>query len=96
MSVQDKVVADILAERQKAVEANKGALDSVSTANDWIAFVTAYLGRAAEGVYRNEREGQTFRENMVKAGGLIVSALVAYDRAQNRAKLETAESPVTA
>jgi hypothetical protein len=41
--------------------------------------VNAYTGRAAEGVRRNEREDQNFRVNMVKAGGLIVSAIQAYD-----------------
>lgn len=54
--------------------------DSRWSANDWIAFVNAYTGRAAEGVRRNEREQQEFRDNMVKAGGLILSAIQAYDK----------------
>lgn len=83
MSVQDKVIADIVAAREAAGAKGNANDDLTHSGNDWIAFITAYLGRAARGVYRNDKEGQQYRDNLVKAGGLIVSALVAYDRSHS-------------
>ena len=40
---------------------------------------TAYIGRAAQRCYRNEREGQDYRTNLIKAAALIVAALEAHD-----------------
>lgn len=48
--------------------------------NDFIAYATAYLGRAAQGVFRNEKEGCDYRQNMIKAAGILVSAIVSYDK----------------
>ena len=97
-SAQQKVITDILAERQKSIDAGLDKNDIVSQGNDWIAYTLAYLGRASEGVYRNQKEQQDYRANLVKAGGLIVSALVAYDRAQERKSAipETVVARVTA
>ena len=69
-------VADELVEVAEKADQSQ---DDTWSNNDWIAFVNAYIGRAASGVRRNERENQTFRENMVKAGGLILSAIAAHD-----------------
>lgn len=96
MSVQAKVIEDILAAREAANAGGNGARDLEWSQNDWIAFVNAYLGRAAQNVYRNEKERQSYRDNLVKAAGLIVSALVAYDRIQNYSKPETAAKLATA
>lgn len=92
MSVQDQVIADLVAERQFAIDNGFDKNDAVNTRNDWIGFANVYLGRAVEGSYRNEVEKQDYRANLVKAGGIILSALVAYDRAENRATLGTSES----
>jgi hypothetical protein len=96
MSVQAKVIADIVAAREAANAGGNGARDLEWSQNDWLAFVNAYLGRASQGVYRNEKEKQSYRDNLVKAGGLIVSALVAYDRIQNYSKPGTVELLATA
>lgn len=53
------------------------AVDDLSTLNDFIAYTTAYLGRAAEKVHRNHRDGYTKaqrRDMLVKAAGLCIRA----------------------
>lgn len=76
----EQVINEVQAEIQKALEKLPEGFEDQNSNNDYIAYVTAYLGRAADGVFRNEREGQTFRDNMVKAAGLCISAIVAYDK----------------
>ena len=79
-----KVIEDILKERDRQISLAHGGdtekFDKGNTKNDWIAYVNAYIGRAAEKVFRNEKEGQTFRENMVKAAALCVAAIEAHDK----------------
>lgn len=70
---------DIVIERDRQKQIGTDKNDPISSQNDWIAFVTAYLGRASRGVYRNEREGQEFRTNMVKVGALALAAIEAFD-----------------
>ena len=48
-------------------------LDQVNTTNDFIAYTTAYLGRAAENCRRNNDVDP--EEMLIKAGGLILNAL---------------------
>lgn len=54
------------------VEAS-GKSDDDVTRNDWLAFASAYLGRAAEGVYRNTDDSVEMR---IKAIGLLVKSLM--------------------
>ncbi len=74
----------IVAERARQVALAHGgdtdSFDQTNTRNDWIAYVNAYTGRAAEKVFRTERENQEFKANMVKAGAIIVAALEAHDK----------------
>lgn len=44
------------------------------TRNDLIAYATAYMGRAAEYVVRNEREELDPSQMLIKAAGLLVVA----------------------
>jgi hypothetical protein len=83
-------IDEVLAEH----DAQSNALDLQLSENDWIAFITAYAGRAARGVRRNERENQTYRANLVKVGGLVLSALAAYD--VKNSKPETDAEPAKA
>jgi hypothetical protein len=53
--------------------------DKTNSKNDWVSYITAYAGRAADKVKRNETEGQKFRDNMVKVGALAQAAVEAYD-----------------
>ena len=77
------VIDDVLQERQRqeklAHGGNTAAFDQTNQYNDWVAYITAYAGRAAGGCARNEREDCDFRENMVKVAALAVAAIEAYD-----------------
>jgi len=74
------ILEEIAAERER-----QGRLafdrqhDRANTESDWVACIAAYLGRAPCVVRRNTREGQGFRENMVKVGALAVAAIEAHD-----------------
>lgn len=84
-SRHDKAFADVKAELERAAKSFEESgvdiaeFDSTNTCNDWIAYVNAYTGRAAKRVYRNEREGQSFRANMVKAAAVCMAAITAFD-----------------
>ena len=58
-------------ERQKAA----GTDGALTSRNDLIACALAYLGRAAAGVLRNEREGHDPAEMLVKAAAVLVDAV---------------------
>lgn len=78
------VIEDILDERERqkklALGGDTNKFDQTNTRNDWIAYVNAYTGRAAQKVFRNDREKCDFRENMVKAAAVIVAAIEAHDQ----------------
>lgn len=78
----EKATADVLTEVLRAQSKLPVGFEKKNTRNDFIAYINAYTGRAAAGVFRNEREGQDFRENMVKAAGLAISAIAAFDRGE--------------
>jgi hypothetical protein len=82
--IRQKILDEIDAERERQVSGGPGVhtddFDKTNTANDWIAYIIAYAGRAARRVYRNQREKQGYRENLVKTAALAVAALEAYDR----------------
>jgi hypothetical protein len=59
---------------------NTEEFDKGNSQNDWVAYVVAYAGRAAQKVARNEKEGQEFRANMVKVGALALAAIEAHDK----------------
>lgn len=67
---------DIYNEIEEAIKAAaaKGLadVDEDWTRNDWLAFANAYLGRASDGVHRNNDDP---REMVIKAAGLLVRAL---------------------
>lgn len=69
------IYEEVEAERNRAKSSLPDGADFEDTQNDYICYALAYLGRAARGVYRNDREGQDFRSNMIKAAGLIVTAI---------------------
>lgn len=79
-----KLVHNILAERLHQKELSHGgdteAFDKTNTKNDWVAYINAYNGRAADKCFRNEREGQTFRSNMIKVAALALAALEANEK----------------
>lgn len=73
-------LSDIRAERerQKTIPA-VAELDKTNTVNDFVAYISAYAGRAADKVLRNEKEGVTSRDMFVKVGAIAVAAIEKLD-----------------
>lgn len=80
MSVLDEVAQE--RERQKALAhgGDTDQFDKGNSRNDWVTYIAAYAGRAGAKVARNEREGQSFRDNMLKVAALAVAAVEAHDK----------------
>lgn len=80
----EEILQQIRDERRRQADLAHGgdteSFDKTNTRNDWVAYATAYLGRAADKAFRNEREKCDFRENLVKAAAVIVAALEAHDK----------------
>ena len=88
MSVQDTIKAELIAaevvaevERQRSLSigGDTAVFDASNSKNDWVAYIAAYAGRAADKCVRNEREEQDFRVNLLKTAALCVSAIAAVD-----------------
>ena len=81
MRFNENILQEVAEERERqidlALEGDTDAFDLDNTQNDWIAFITAYAGRAAEKCYRNHREGLDFRVMMIKVAALAVAAIEA-------------------
>lgn len=79
----NEILEEIRKERARQTElafaGDTKSFDRTNSRNDWVAYISAYAGRAAEKVFRNKREGQDFRANMVKVAALAVAALEAHD-----------------
>ncbi len=79
---QIAIMGEVSAERthQKKLEAT-GVIPGrhSNNANDFVALIAAYAGRAAERCPRNERQGEDFRCNMLKVAALAVAAIEAHD-----------------
>jgi len=54
--------------------------DESNTRNDWVAYISAYSGRAADKVDRNEKEYNDFRINMIKVATLAIADIEAHDK----------------
>lgn len=80
MNVLEEVAAERSRQKSLAHGGDTDEFDKANSRNDWIAYINAYLGRGAQKVARNEREGQVFRENMLKAAALAVAAIEAHDK----------------
>lgn len=73
-----KAINAITAERERQKSLPIDGLDSTNSRNDWVSYITAYVGRATL-CARNDRECESFRENMVKVGALAAAAIEAFD-----------------
>jgi len=83
-TVSNTVIADIRSERKRqktlALGEDTDAFDRSNSQNDWVAHITAYVGRAASKVHRNQRETCLFRSHMVKVAALAMAAIESYDK----------------
>ena len=79
----EAIIEEIRAERQRQKDLAFGgdteSFDQTNSQGDWVSYITAYIGRAPVRVFRNKREGQSFRSCMVKAAALAIAAVEAYD-----------------
>lgn len=73
------VVAEVAAERERQKSLETAKLDQTNTINDYVAYVSAYAGRASTKVNRNIRESVTPRDMFIKAAALAVAAVEAID-----------------
>lgn len=75
----EEVTELIRKERKRQKELSHGGntddFDSKLSANDFISLTISYLGRATQKSFRNEREKQSFEENIIKAIALLYSSL---------------------
>lgn len=89
-SLMQQILKEIKRERERqrqlALGGNTDLFDKDNTQNDWVAYICAFAGRAAEKVERNEREGCDYRENMIKVGALVVAAVESYDLLHQKVK----------
>jgi hypothetical protein len=63
--------------RQHALahDGDTDSFDKKLSANDFIALSVSYLGKASQKSFRNQRENQSYRENIIKTIALLYSAL---------------------
>lgn len=73
-----KALDDVVKERNRQ-EDLFDEFDKTNTRNDWIAYISAYAGRASDKVLKNNRENQDFRDNMKKVAALAIAAMDAHD-----------------
>lgn len=74
MSDRQKILEEILAERERQSNLVGSEYDIHHTPNDWIAKIVHY---ASEETKRNAKtpESEAFRESLLKAAAVIVAAL---------------------
>lgn len=75
----EAILQEIREEHNRAQKLIPEGFDDSNTQGDWVSYICAYAGRAAQKVYRNKREGHAFRACMVKVAALAVSAIQAHD-----------------
>lgn len=75
-NLTEKAINEILKEMGCARCKWDADFDDNNTLNDWIAYVVQYASSAVDFSLTKEQQ----RQRLVKAGGLIIHALVAQDR----------------
>ena len=84
VSIRNRALDDVYEERERQKALAHGGdtdvFDAGNSQNDWVAYISAYAGRASNKVARNEKEGQEFRANMIKVAALAVAAVEAHDK----------------
>ena len=84
MNQRETILKEILLERERQINLAHGgdteAFDRTNTQNDWVAYICTYAGRAAAKVFRNIKEGHSFRVCILKVAALCLAAIEAYDK----------------
>ncbi len=75
----DIIIREIQVELERQIacahDGNTHQFNRNNSMNDWVAFISAYAGRAADRCDRNDREGHSFEENMIKVAALAIKAV---------------------
>lgn len=88
------LLSEVALERSK--HPDKGfdaAYDATNSRNDWVGAAVAYIGRAADRVPRNEREGHNPREMLIKAAAILVAAIEDMDNKRAAVKSYASVGP---
>lgn len=72
----DEILGMIEREHRRATEQWGEAFDDRNTPNDWLAYITAYASRLGN----LKHDPADYIKSLIKIGGLVVSAVRAYDR----------------
>ena len=70
------IFKEIDAERKKQEKKWGNDFDDKNTGNDWIAYITSYLGKGLTYPW----DGHRYRTRMVQVAALAVAAIENYDR----------------
>jgi hypothetical protein len=80
MQTRENIVDEILTERfRQDTLYHVQECEKNNTPNDYIAYITAYVGRAAQKVAKNQATEEGFRDNLIKAAAIIVAAIEKED-----------------
>jgi hypothetical protein len=92
MQTRESIVDAILSERfRQDTLFHVQACEIDNTPNDYIAYITAYVGRAAQKVAKNQATEEGFRDNLIKAAAIIVAAIEKEDTVETAEEFETTE-----
>lgn len=79
----EQILQEVRKERERQKElafgGNTDDFDKTNSQSDWVAYIVAYAGRAPDKVYRNKRQEENFRNNMVKVAALALAAIESFD-----------------
>jgi len=54
--------------------------DDKNTANDWVAYICRYVAEGAYGGRQNKYTPERFKEHLIKAASLCISAIITIER----------------
>lgn len=75
-SIRELIIDAIEAEREYQDSRWGTSFDDKNTANDWVAYITCYLGKAVTLPWNQEQ----FRKALIKVAALSVAALESLER----------------
>lgn len=75
-----KIVLEVIAERLAQDRKFGNVHDSEHSARDWVAFVTAYAGKAVGALDGDDTPGHSYRDRMIQVAALALCAVQQADR----------------
>lgn len=80
--ILQKILLEICEERERQrvldIGGNTNDFDAKNTQNDWVAYICAYAGAAADKIW-DDKSNLRFHNNLIKVGALILAALEANE-----------------